>query len=68
MKIEWEQRVRVSEGAPLSLVAACCQVAEGVTLPLAAGLVLSLPFSPQRDRRAQLSHGELPGGPDRARL
>ena len=60
MKIEWEQRVRVSEGAPLSLVAACCQVAEGVTLPLAAHVV--------RDRRAQLSHGELPGGPDRARL
>ena len=30
MKIEWEQRVRVSESAPLSLVAACCQAAEGV--------------------------------------
>ena len=30
MKIEWEQRVRVAESAPLSLVAACCQTAEGV--------------------------------------
>ena len=28
MKIEWEQRVRVAESAPLSLVAACCQTAE----------------------------------------
>lgn len=41
MKIEWEQRVRVSEGAPLSLVAACCQVAEGVTPPLAAHVVVT---------------------------
>ena len=41
MKIEWEQRVRVSEGAPLSLVAACCQVAEGVTPPLAVHVVVT---------------------------
>ena len=41
MKIEWEQRVRVAESAPLSLVAACCQAAEGVALPLAAHVVVT---------------------------
>ena len=41
MKIEWEQRVRVGESAPLSLVAACCQVAEGVTPPLAVHVVVT---------------------------
>ena len=41
MKIEWEQRVRVTESAPLSLVAACCQAAEGVALPLAAHVVVT---------------------------
>ena len=41
MKIEWEQRVRVAESAPLSLVAACCQAAEGVPLPLAAHVVVT---------------------------
>ena len=76
MKIEWEQRVRVAESAPLSLVAACCQTAEGVALPLAAHDGRRGDPRPERaharcgpgHRRAQLSHGELPGGQNRARL
>ena len=41
MKIEWEQRVPAPADAPLSLVAACCQAAEGVRLPLAVHVVLT---------------------------
>ena len=41
MKIEWEQRVHMTESAPLSLVAACCQAAESVALPLAVHVVLT---------------------------
>ena len=33
--------MRVSESAPLSLVAACCQAVEGVRLPLAVHVVLT---------------------------
>ena len=41
MRIEWEQRVPAPADAPLSLVAACCQAAEGVRLPLAVHVVLT---------------------------
>ena len=41
MRIEWEQRGPAPADAPLSLVAACCQAAEGVRLPLAVHVVLT---------------------------
>ena len=41
MRIEWEQRVAAAEGAPLALVAACCEVAEGAPGPLGVHVVLT---------------------------
>lgn len=41
MKIEWEQRIAAQTFAPLSLVAECCQAAEGVSQPLAVHVILT---------------------------
>ena len=41
MKIEWESKIPVPVDAPLELVAHCCQVAEGVTLPCAVHVLLT---------------------------
>lgn len=41
MKIEWESKLPVPADAPLSLVADCCQAAEGVTLPCAVHVLLT---------------------------
>ena len=41
MKIDWEQHVPLKPGVPFALVAACCQAAEGVRLPLGVHLLLT---------------------------
>ncbi len=41
MRIEWEQTVSSQANAPFALVAACCQAAEGVELPLAVHVLLT---------------------------
>lgn len=41
MRLDWEQRIQAQCFAPMSLVAQCCQTAEGVTQPLAAHIILT---------------------------
>ncbi len=41
MRIEWEQDIPAQADAPFALVAACCEAAEGVALPLAVHVLLT---------------------------
>ena len=41
MRIEWEQHIAAQPGAPLGLVAQCCQAVEGVEQPLGVHVLLT---------------------------